>query len=192
MLLDLPSYLWMLWLLSSLNTFTGCSWLSTITMVMNLCWNCMLMLLYSRSSSFYYVQAWCLHSYLHWCQLDILVAVTISTFLSMDLALFLECILSYCSMWLSYHKVCYLYLFSHEISISPMLSQPSFNFHAVHDYAFFSFLPFWCLTHHTCLCFHSMHSLFNFHTHSPGLRVCLMHTVSVDPIQSCTNSITSI
>ena len=43
-----------------------------------------------------------------------------------------------------------LYLFSHEISISPMLSQPSFNFRAVHGYAYFSSLPFWCLTHHTC------------------------------------------
>ena len=43
-----------------------------------------------------------------------------------------------------------LYLFSHEISISLMLSQPSLNFRAVHGYAFFSSLPFWCLTHHTC------------------------------------------
>ena len=43
-----------------------------------------------------------------------------------------------------------LYLFSHEISISPMLSQLSFNFCAVHCYAYLSSLPFWCLTHHTC------------------------------------------
>ena len=43
-----------------------------------------------------------------------------------------------------------LYLFSHEISISLMLSQPSFNFHAVHGYAYFSSLPFWYLMHHTC------------------------------------------
>ena len=42
------------------------------------------------------------------------------------------------------------------------------------------------------LCFHSMHCLLNFRTHSPGLRVCLMHTVSVDPIQSCTNIMSSI
>ena len=83
-----------------------------------------------------------------------------------------------------------LYLFSHEISISPMLPQPSFNFHAVHGYACFSSLPFWYLMHHTC--YASKHSLLNFRTHSPGLRVCLMHTVSVDPIQSCTNSMSSI
>ena len=36
-----------------------------------------------------------------------------------------------------------LYLFSHEISIFPMLSQPSFNFRAVHGYAFFASLPFY-------------------------------------------------
>ena len=42
------------------------------------------------------------------------------------------------------------------------------------------------------LCFHSMHSLLNFRTHSPGLRVCLMHTISVDSIQSCTNNMSSI
>ena len=43
-----------------------------------------------------------------------------------------------------------LYLFSHEISISLMLSQPSFNFCVVHGYAYFSSLPFWYLMHHTC------------------------------------------
>ena len=76
--------------------------------------------------------------------------------------------------------------------ISLMLSQPSFDFHAVHGYASFSSLSFWCLTHHTCLCFHSMHSLLNFRTHSPGLRISLMHSVSVDLIQSCTNIMSSI
>ena len=43
-----------------------------------------------------------------------------------------------------------LYLFSLKISISLMLSQPSFNFRAVHGYVYFSSLPFWCLMHHTC------------------------------------------
>ena len=77
-------------------------------------------------------------------------------------------------------------------TISLMLSQPSFNFRAVHGYVFFSSLPFWCLTHHTCSCFHSMHSLLNFCTHSPGLRVFLMHLVSVDLIQLCTSTMSSI
>ena len=43
-------------------------------------------------------------------------SVTISTFSSIDLALFLQYILSYHDMWLSYHKVhISFYLFSHEI-----------------------------------------------------------------------------
>ena len=92
-------------------------------------------------------------------------------FFSTDLALFLSA-----SYLIATHdnlitRYAIFYLFSHEISISLMLSQPSFNFCAVHGYAFFSSLPFWYLIHHTCLCFHSMHSPFNFCTHSPRLRV---------------------
>ena len=56
-------------------------------------------------------------------------------FFSTDLALFLECILSYCDNPITRYTI--FYLFSHEISISLMLSQPSFNFRAVHGYAFF-------------------------------------------------------
>ena len=72
-------------------------------------------------------------------------------FFSTDLALFLEVhlILSRHMIILSQGTLSF-YLFSHEISISLMLSQPSLNFRAVHGYAFFSSLPFWCLMHHTC------------------------------------------
>ena len=63
------------------------------------------------------------------------ITVTNGTFSSMDLALFLECILSYCDNPITRYTI--FYLFSHEISISLMLSQPSFNFRAVHGYAFF-------------------------------------------------------
>ena len=73
-----------------------------------------------------------------------------------------------------------------------MLSQPSFNFHAVHGYAFFSSLPFdaSCITHvyASILCTAYLISTI----HSPGLRVFLMQPVSVDSIQSCANNMSSI
>ena len=76
--------------------------------------------------------------------------------------------------------------------ISPMLSQPSFNLYAVHGYAFFSSLPFdaLCITHvyTSILCTAYLIST----THSPGLRVFLMHSVSVDLIPSYTNIMSSI
>ena len=84
---------------------------------------------------------------------------------------------------LSQDMLSFIYFLTRS-TISLMLSQPSFNFHAVHGYAFFSSLPFWCLTHHTCSCFHSMHS--------PGFRVFLMHSVLVESIQSCTNIMNDI
>ena len=69
-------------------------------------------------------------------------SVTISTFLSMDLALFLSAsyLIMTCDNLITRYTI--FYLFSHEISISLMLAQPSFNFCAVHGYAFFSSLPF--------------------------------------------------
>ena len=73
-----------------------------------------------------------------------------------------------------------------------MLSQPSFNFHAVHGYAFFSFLPFDAsYITHVYASILSTACLIST-THSPGLRISLMHLVSVDSIQLCTNSMSSI
>ena len=69
-------------------------------------------------------------------------------------------------------------------TISLMLSQPSFNLHAMHGYIFLLFSFICCLTHHTYLCFHFIHS--------PGLRVFLMHSVSVNSIQLCTNIMSSV
>ena len=77
-------------------------------------------------------------------------------------------------------------------TISLMLSQPSLNLCAMYGYAFFSSLPFdtSCITHvyASILCTAYLISI----THSPGLRVFLMHPVSVDLIQSCINNISSI
>ena len=76
--------------------------------------------------------------------------------------------------------------------ISLMLSQPSFNFHAVHGYVFFSSILIPHTSHMFMLPFYVQPGLLNFHIHSPGLRVLLMHTVLVDLIQSYTNTMSSI
>ena len=77
-------------------------------------------------------------------------------------------------------------------TISLILSQLSFNLHAMHGYAFFSSLPFHAshITHvyASILCTAYLIST----THSPGLRIFLMHSVLVDSIQSCTNIMSSI
>ena len=100
-------------------------------------------------------------------------------------------ILSWHMIILSQGMLSFIYFLMRSM-ISLMLSQPSFNLHAVHSYAFFSSLPFdtSCITHvyASIICTAYLIST----THSPGPRVYLMHTVLVDPIQSCTNSMSSI
>ena len=76
-----------------------------------------------------------LHQYSSWCYDWYFFSNRLSTFLEVHLILLRHMII------LSQDTLSFN-LFSHEISISLMLSQPSFNFHAVHDYVFLSSLPF--------------------------------------------------
>ena len=73
-----------------------------------------------------------------------------------------------------------------------MLPQPSFNLHAMHGYALFSSLPFdvLCITHVYAFILCTAYLIST--THSPGLRIFLMHPVLVDLIQSYTNIMSSI
>ena len=109
----------------------------------------------------------------------------LSTFSSMHLILLWHVII------LSQDTLIFIYFLMRSMT-SPMLAQPSFNLCAMHGYAFLFFSSIWCLTHHTCyasiLCLTFLITVI----HSRGLRVFLMHSVLVDSIQSCTNTMSSI
>ena len=69
-------------------------------------------------------------------------SVTIGTFSQWTQHFFLSAsyLIATCDNLITRYAI--FYLFSHEISISLMLSQLPFNFRAVHGYAFFSSFPF--------------------------------------------------
>ena len=92
---------------------------------------------------------------------------------------------------LSQGMLIFIYFLTRSM-ISPMLAQSSFNLHAVHGYALLFFSSIWCLMYYTCYAFILCIAYLISVIHSLGLRVYLMHSVSVDSIQTCTYTMSSI